>query len=100
MMHPLTRMRSKVIQKDFDNLFEIIEYQGNSPLKSGSNVFKAERHLSICKGTPRKNKGSIMLILEFYLYLIVSRKVVHKGKYLAFHTLIQNLIDKLCGNYP
>ena len=70
MTHPLTRMSSKVMQKDFNNRFEIMEDQGHSPLKSGSSVFKAERHLPICKGTPRTNKGSLMLVLEFDFYLI------------------------------
>ena len=74
-----------------------MEDQGHIPLKSGSGIFKAERHLSICKGTPRKNKGSLMLVLRFDLYLNVSGKSIHKGKYLASHTLIQNLINKWCG---
>ena len=74
-----------------------MEEQGNSPLKSGSIVFKAERHLSICKGTPRTNKGSLMLVLRFDLYLIVFEKAIHKGKYLTSHTVIQNLINKQCG---
>ena len=38
-----------------------------------------------------------MLVLRFDLYLIVSEKDVHKGKYLASRTLIQNMIDKWCG---
>ena len=38
-----------------------------------------------------------MLVLRFNLYLIVSGKVVHKGKYIASCTLIQNLINKWCG---
>ena len=38
-----------------------------------------------------------MLVLRFNLYLIISRKAVHKGKNLATHTLIQNLINKWCG---
>ena len=66
-----------------------MEDQGHSPLKSGSGVFKAERHFSICKGTPRTNKGSLMLVLKFDVYLIVSGKAVHKRKYLASRTLIQ-----------
>ena len=38
-----------------------------------------------------------MLVLGFDLDLIVSGKAIHKGKYLASHTLIQNLINKCCG---
>ena len=97
MTHSHTRMSNKVIQKDFNNRFEIMEDQGHSPLKSGFGVFKAERHLSICKGTPRTNKGSLMLVLGFDIYLVVSKKDVHKGEYLASRTLIQNLINKWCG---
>ena len=97
MTHPLTRMSSKVIQKDFNNRFEIMEDQGHIPLKSGSGVFKAERHLPICKGTPRTNKCSFMLVLRFDLYLIVFGKSIHKGKYLDSYTVIQNLINKWCG---
>ena len=74
-----------------------MEDQGHSPLKSGSGVFKAEGHLPICKGTPRTNESSLMLVLGFNLYLIVFGKSIHKIKYLASHTLIQNLIDKWCG---
>ena len=97
MMHSQPRMSSKVIQKDFNNHFEIMKNQGHSSLKCGSRVFKTKRHLSICKGTPRTNKCSLMLVLGFDLYLIVSEKSIHKGKYLASHTLIQNLINKWCG---
>ena len=97
MMHSHTRMSSKVIQKYFNNWFEIMEDQGHSLLKSGSGVLKAKMHLPICKGSPRTNKGSLMLVLRFNLYLIVSGKAVHKGKNIATHTLIQNLINKWCG---
>ena len=38
-----------------------------------------------------------MLVLRFNLYLIVSGKAIHKGKNLATHTLIQNMINKWCG---
>ena len=38
-----------------------------------------------------------MLVLGFDLYLIVLGKAVHKGKYLASHTFIQNLINKWRG---
>ena len=74
-----------------------MEDQGHSPLKSGSDILKAKRHLPICKGSPRTNKGHLMLVLGFDLYLVVSIKVIHKGKYLASRTLIQNMINKWCG---
>ena len=46
---------------------------------------------------PIKNKCIFMLVLGFDLDLIVSRKAIHKGKYLTSRTLIQNLINKWCG---
>ena len=38
-----------------------------------------------------------MLVLRFNLYLIISGKSIHEGKNLATRTLIQNLINKSCG---
>ena len=38
-----------------------------------------------------------MLVLRFSLYLIISEEAIHEGKNLATHTLIQNLINKWCG---
>ena len=38
-----------------------------------------------------------MLVLRFNLYLIIPEKDVHKGEHLATRTLIQNLINKWCG---
>ena len=38
-----------------------------------------------------------MLVLGFNLYLIVSGKAIHKRKYLATRTFIQDLIYKWCG---
>ena len=74
MTHPHTRMSSEVIQKYFDNGLEIMENQGHRPLKSSSDVFKAERHFSIRKCSPRTNKSSLMLVLKFNLNLIISGK--------------------------
>ena len=97
MSHSHTTMSSKVIQKDFNNRFEIIKDQGHGPLKSSSTILKAKRDFLICKSSPRTNKCSFMLILGFDLNLIISRKTVHEAEYLASRTLIQNLIDKWCG---
>src|SRR5713226_2157724 len=97
MMHPHARMSSEVIQKYFDNGLEIMENQGHCPLKRSSGIFKAERHFSIRKYSPRKNKCGLMLVLGFNLNLIISEKTIHKGEHLATRTLIQNLIYKQCG---
>ena len=97
MTHSDTRMSSKVIQKYFNNRLEIMENQGHCLLKSSFGVLKAKRHFLICKSSPRTNKCSLMLVLRFNLYLIVSGKTIHKGKNLATYTLIQNLINKWFG---
>ena len=73
------------------------ENQGHRPLKRSSSVFKAERHFSIRKCSPRTNKCGLMQVLGFNLDLIISGKAVHKGEHLATRTLIQNLIYKWCG---
>ena len=97
MMHSHMRMSSKFIQKYLDNRFKIVEDQGHGPLKSSSGILKAKRHFSICKRSQRTNKCSLMLVLRFNLYLIISGKAVHEAKNLATRTLIQNLINKWCG---
>ena len=38
-----------------------------------------------------------MLVLRFNLYLIISKEYIHEGKNLAYRTLIQNPINKWCG---
>ena len=38
-----------------------------------------------------------MLVFRLNLYPIISEKAVHKGKNLVTCTLIQNLINKWCG---
>ena len=38
-----------------------------------------------------------MLVLRFNLYLIIAKKSIHKGTNLATCTLIQNMINKWCG---
>ena len=38
-----------------------------------------------------------MLVLGFKLNLIIPGKAVHKGEHLTTRTLIQNLINKWCG---
>ena len=97
MTHSHMRMSSEFIQKYFNNRLEIVENQGHRPLKGSSGVFKAERHFSIRKCSPRTNKCGLMLVLGFYLDLIISEKTIHKGEHLATRTLIQNMIYKRCG---
>ena len=71
--------------------------KGHGLLKRSSDIFKAEGYLPICKSSLRTNKCNLMLVLKFNLYLVVSGKAIHKGKNLATSTLIQNMINKWCG---
>ena len=45
------------------NSLEIVEDHGHRPLKRSSGIFKAERHFSIRKCSPRTNKCGLMLVL-------------------------------------
>ena len=78
MVGPLFRMSSKIIKINLDNLLEIMECVRHGPLKSGSNIFKAEGHFLIGEGTPRTNESCLMLIFGFDLDLVVVRVSIHK----------------------
>ena len=99
MSHSQMRVSSEIIQIYFNNIFKIVKDQGHGPLNCSSDVFKVEGHLRICKSSPRTNKCGLVLILRFNLNLIIPKKAVHKGKYLASCTLIQNLVYEWCGEF-
>jgi hypothetical protein len=80
-----------------DYVLEIVKSESHGMLEDCSGVFKAERHFSICKSTPRTYKCCLVLILRFDLDLVISKKSIHKRKYLASYTLIENLINERCG---
>jgi hypothetical protein len=69
----------------------------HGPLKSGSNILQAKRHLLIRKCTPWIDKSCFMFIFGINLYLIVSRKTIHERKYLTACTLIDNLVNERGG---
>ena len=73
-----------------------MEGKGHGPLKRSSNIFKDEGNFSVRKRAPRKNKRSLVLVLEFNLDLIIAREVDHKGVNFTPHTLIQYLVIKWC----
>jgi len=51
----------------------------------------------ISKRTPSTNKHFVMLVLGMDLDLIVAWKSIHKWKYLASNTFIDNSIYERCG---
>ena len=51
----------------------------HGPLKSGSDVFKVERHDAIGKGSPRTNKCSLKLIDTTDRNSVVSEETIHEG---------------------
>jgi hypothetical protein len=71
-IHSLEIVRSKIIEVSFDYILEIVKSEGHVSLEGFSDVFKAERHYSVCESTPMTNKFHLMLILRFDLNLIVS----------------------------
>jgi hypothetical protein len=75
-------------------MLEIVKTKGHGTLEGFSDIFKAERHFSVCKSTPWTNKCCLMLILDFDLNLIIPLKSVHKIKYFTSCTLVKNLVNE------
>jgi hypothetical protein len=97
MILSLVRVSSKIIKVSFDYVLKIMKHEIHGMLKGFSDIFMAERHIPVCKSSPRKNKCRLVLILRFNLNLIISLKSFHERKYFSSHTLIENLIDERCG---
>jgi hypothetical protein len=65
-------------------------------LESGSRILEAERHDTICKGTPRGSECGFVLIGWVDLNLVVAREAIHEGKSLVADTIIDNLVNEGC----
>jgi hypothetical protein len=72
MILSFVRVSSEVIQVRLNYMFEVMERKFHSLLKICFDVFKAERHIPICKCIPMTNKFHLTLILRFNLDLIVA----------------------------
>ena len=90
-------MSNEIIEISLDNPRDIMKCIRHGSLKSGSNVFKAERHFPIREGAPRANEGGLMLVFRLDLDLIVPRESIHKGEYFISNEIIQDLINEWCG---
>jgi hypothetical protein len=69
----LARVSSKIIKVSFDYVLKIVKSEIHGMLKGCSDVFKAERHFSVCKSTTGTNKFCLVLILRFdfgFVYIL------------------------------
>jgi hypothetical protein len=71
-IHVPKEKRTKIIKVSFDYVLKIMKHENHGTLKGCSNVFKAERHLSVCESSPRKNKCRLVLVFRFNLNFIMS----------------------------
>jgi hypothetical protein len=53
-------------------VLKIMKHKGHGVLEGFSSAFNNEIFFLVCKGTPRKNKCHLMLILRFNLNLIIT----------------------------
>ena len=94
MIHSLVRVSINIIKVGFDYVLDIIKREIHGSLEGCSGVFKAERHFSICKSTPRTYKCHLVLVLRFDLDLVIPWKSIHKIKGFDSRTLIENIVNE------
>ena len=58
---------------------QVMEKIWRGPLKSGSDILKAEWHDPISEGSPQTNEHSIKLIIMMDKNLVVSGETIHEG---------------------
>ena len=97
MAPPLARMGRKIIQIWLDKIIDVVEGKVHYLLKGCSEIFQTEWHFLVHEGTPRTNKSRFMLVFWLDLDLIISEKSIHKRKYFATRTRINDLIYKGSG---
>ena len=90
----LTRMSGKVIQVRLDNVVNIMKCIGNLHLKRSPSIFVMEREIFVRECTPWIDKSCLFLIGKCDVDLVVTRKTIHEGKYLAPSTFINDLINE------
>jgi hypothetical protein len=78
-------------------MLEIMERKMHGPLKGRSSSFENKGHLTIRECTPWTNECHFVLVFKFDLYLIISRKTIHRKKGLATYTFIDYLVNEWCG---
>lgn len=90
-------MRGKIIQIRLNDVSNVMESIWHLSLKIFSNILNAKRKLFIWKSPPWKDKGDLILIGRCIVYLVITRKTIHKGKNLTPSTFINDLVYKRCG---
>ena len=66
-------------------------------LKGSAGIFKAKWHDAVCESAPRTNERGFKLISTTENNLVVSGEAIHKGENLVPRTLINDLVNKWCG---
>jgi hypothetical protein len=94
MVDPPFGVSNEIIKISLHNLGDVMEHIRYSPLESGSNIFKAERHFPIGEGAPRENEGGLVLIFRIDLDLIILGESIHKGEDFISSAIIQDLINE------
>jgi hypothetical protein len=77
-------------------MLEIMEIKRHGLLKGRSSIFETKGHLTIHECTSWTNKCRFVLVFEFDLYLIISKKIIHERESLATYTFINYLVDEWC----
>ena len=76
---------------------EVTEVVCHGVLESGSSVFQAKGHDSVCEGAPWGCECHLVMVFFPDLDLVISRKTVHEGKCFMSGECIDDLIDEGCG---
>ena len=87
-------MGSEIIQISLHNVLNLVKRKHHGSLKIGSSAFKAKGNLLVRKGSRRKNTSRLVLVLWENLYLVITRKNIHKRENLTSHALVKDLIDE------
>lgn len=93
----LTRMSGKIIQERLNDVTNVMKCIGHHLLKCSPNIFEAERELFVHECTPWTDKICLFLIGRRNVNLVVTRKIVYKGKHFAPSTFINDLINEGSG---
>lgn len=80
-----------------ERVFNVMEIIQHFSLKIFPNILKAKKELFICKSPPWIDKGCPILISGRNVYLVVTRTIIHKGKYFTPSTFIDDLVYKRSG---
>lgn len=93
----LTWMSRKIIQIRLNDVFNVMESIGHRSLKSSPSILKAKRDIFICKIPPQTDKGGLILMSWCNVYLVITKKTIHKWKYLSPSIFIDDLVYKMSG---